>query len=98
MSYYVQGQVVLDRLRREYPEVFGTIVQEKTARARRLEMESGLSSVSPSDRITSEINAMQAAIRERFPNISTDTQVSLAMEAVADWLLTCPLRFPEVAQ
>ena len=97
MSYYVQGQVVLDRLRRDYPEVYEVIMQEKSARARQLELESLVATADPRDRITGEIRAMQAAIHTRFPNISTETQASLAMEALSDWLLTCPLNFPQVA-
>lgn len=96
MSYYVQGQVVLDRLRQDYPEIFETLMQEKAARARQLELESLLATTDPRDRVVNELRAMQQAIHSRFPNISSETQMSLAMEALADWLLTCPLSFPEI--
>jgi hypothetical protein len=97
ISYYVQGQVVLDRMRRDYPEVFEVITQEKAARARQLELESLVTTDDPRERIKYELRTMQHTIHERFPNISSETQTSLAMEALADWLLTCPLSFPEAA-
>lgn len=97
MTYYVQGQVVLDRLRRDYPQVFEVIVQEKAARARQLEMESLLRTGQAGDRVTQEIQAIQQTIQLRFPNISSETRTSLSMEALSDWLLTCPLNFREVA-
>lgn len=97
ISYYVRGQVVLDRLRRDYPVVFELIAQEKSARARRLELESQVATEDPRERIRTELRGMEGAIHERFPNISPETQISLAMEALSDWYLTCPLDFPEVA-
>jgi hypothetical protein len=94
MTYYVQGQVILERLRRDYPDIFDAIMQEKTSRARRLELDSVISTEEPRTRIRTEMNAMQEAIEARFPNISPETRVGLAMESLSDWLLTCPLDFP----
>ena len=94
MANYVRGQVVLDRLSRDFPEVFEVIIQEKSARSRQLEIESLLATGDGRERVTAEIQSMKETIQSRFPNISAETQTSLAMEALSDWLLTCPLDFP----
>lgn len=95
---YIAGQEVLDELRRDHPRVYEAVILEKAAQAHALEAVSMISSAAPSDRLQSALKEFDIQISRRFPQISSETRSIIAMEAVADWLLLCPLDLPNSSE
>lgn len=94
LDWYLSGQEILDSLR-AYPETYAKLKSAKSHRESFLiaGMVSGSASHS---RLTQSINELRAAFEEEVGELHKFSAESLAYEAVADWLLRCPLDFPVI--
>lgn len=91
IRHYLDGQNVLQSLSNEYPEMNVRARREKSDHEQFLATLTRLGSSSPSHTITSQMEAFRAKMQESLPGISEFNINQLAWEAVADWLLRCPL-------
>lgn len=93
LDWYLRGQDVLETLRK-HPDIYAKVQKAKSHHEAYLasSIASGLASHELLNETLSELRVtLEAEVRElhRFPSDM------LAHEAVADWLLRCPLDFPD---
>lgn len=94
VKWFIEGEKILAALRR-YPEAYEKVVKAKSHREKYLVRICALQSGSPADIFNEALNSyMDSVVKEAYM-LSEQTAESLAYEAVADWMLRCPLDFPE---
>jgi hypothetical protein len=96
LKWYLEGQEILEALRK-YPEVFEKVLKAKSHRENFLVMAT-VSGNTPQEILTSSIQRLRETLQEQVRELHSFSAESLAHGAVADWLLRCPLDFPEVTQ
>ena len=89
---YIDGSVVLSRLEQEIPEVYEQVIQRKANRETELETASVTNTLVPGRFFDTTLSQYKAELRG-VSGISPHAADILAREAVADWLLRCPLEF-----
>lgn len=95
LRWYLSGQVLLERIR-EYPQVYEKIIETKSHREEFLAM--GSLHGSASNVVVKEtLDAFRDTLSREAKELHEFCAEQLAHEAVADWLIRCPLDFPEVA-
>ncbi|MDH0496280.1 hypothetical protein [Comamonas aquatica] len=95
LHWYLSGQALLDRLR-EYPQVYEKVIETKSHREEFLAM--GALNDSASNVVVREtIKDFKDTLKREAKELHDFCADQLAYEAVADWLIRCPLEFPEVA-
>ncbi|MBN2559487.1 MAG: hypothetical protein JXQ75_00965 [Phycisphaerae bacterium] len=95
IQHYLKGQEVLDLLNTKYQEVFEAAIRNKGVRERFLETECLISDEAPSQLIRSTIQKFKAELL-KLDVMTEQMAETLAHEAVADWLMRCPLDFPQL--
>jgi hypothetical protein len=93
LKWYLEGQSILDALR-QYPEIFEKVLRAKAHRENLLVMAT-VSGKSPQEILTTSIQQLYEALRLEVRELHSFSAENLAHEGVADWLLRCPLDFPE---
>jgi hypothetical protein len=93
IKHYLEGQNVLEELRK-YPTAFEAIKIAKSERERYLATEVYLETGSPPEVLRKALNDIKETVRNQVPSISDPTIDAVAWEAVSDWLIRCPLDFP----
>lgn len=96
LRWYLEGQQILEALR-TYPEVYEKTLKAKSHRENFLVMAT-VSGSSPQEILTSSIQDLRQTLKNEVSELHSFSADKLAHEAVADWLLRCPLDFPEVVQ
>jgi len=95
LRWYLSGQELLERLR-DYPQVYEKVIETKSHREEFLSM--GNLHGSASNIVFLEtLKDFQETLKREAKELHTFCAEKLAAEAVADWLIRCPLQFPEVA-
>jgi hypothetical protein len=94
LRWYLDGQSVLAELRK-YPLVYEKVIRTKAHRENYLVMAS-LSNSAPHDILSSAINQMRETLLAEAKELHLFSAETLVFEAVADWLVRCPLDFPEL--
>lgn len=94
LKWYLEGQALLDALRK-YPEVYEKVLRVKNHRENYLAM-SALSNAANTEPLNAPLSALQDALKSEVRELHAFNAETLSYEAVADWLLRCPLNFPEV--
>jgi hypothetical protein len=92
VANYIGGNIVLGRLERELPETYGSIEEYKTTREANLETESFVTNRVPAEFFERTLEQYREEI-SRVPGIGPSAADTIAREAVADWLLRCPMDF-----
>jgi hypothetical protein len=95
LRWYLEGQAVMEGLRL-YPDIFEKIVRTKSHRENFLVM-AAIGGLTPHEILKSSIQGFLYDLRKEVRELHSFSVESLAYEAAADWLLRCPLNFPEVA-
>jgi hypothetical protein len=95
LDWYLKGQDILDSLR-AYPETFAKVKAAKSHRESFL-VTGIVSGRTPQDHLIQSINELRDALEQEVKELHRFSSESLAYEAVADWLLRCPLDFPEAS-
>jgi hypothetical protein len=94
VANYIGGNVVLGRLEQELPETYSTVMALKSTREANLESESALTHRVPSEFFEKTLEEYRELMAD-IPGIGLSAADTLAREAVSDWLLRCPLDFPD---
>jgi len=89
---YIAGSVVLNRLEKDYPDTFKRVVELKEQKENDLDTETLTNNSIPSAFFDETLQSFQAQLTST-PGLTQRSAVALAHEAVADWLLRCPLDF-----
>ena len=93
LTWYLNGQAVLDRLR-SYPQVYEKVVATKSHREAFLAM-SALNGSTSNEILVATLNELRDTLAREAKELHDFCAEQLAYEAVADWLIRCPLDFPE---
>ena len=94
LKWHIEGQSLLDALRL-YPEIYEKVRQAKNHQENYLAM-AGLDGAATKESLTGPLNALKVALQREVGELHAFNAETLSHEAVADWLLRCPLNFPEV--
>lgn len=95
IRHYLDGQNALAKLKDSYPEQYEQVVEAKNHREQFLATETLLSEDSPSELIQRELQRFRQTVSSDVPGISSQIADRLMYEAVADWLIRCPLEFQD---
>jgi hypothetical protein len=95
VKWYLEGQDILEALRR-HPEAHEAVLKAKSHRENYLVKICSLRRGTPSDMFDEALNGYMATVIKQAYMLAEHTVESLAYEAVADWMLRCPLNFPKV--
>lgn len=95
LKWYLVGQEMLNHLR-NYPEVYEKVVATKSHREDFLSL-SCLDGDASKGNLAQTIKSFEDELRQEVEELHGFSVESLAVEAVADWLIRCPLSFPEAA-
>jgi hypothetical protein len=95
LDWYLKGQEILEALRL-YPETYAKVQAAKSHRESFL-VTGMISGSAPQDLLIQAVSDLRATLENEVRELHSFSSESLAFEAVADWLLRCPLDFPEVA-
>lgn len=95
LRHYVEGQDTWEYLRR-FPSIHEKIFQTKRQRERFLESSWMIHSGPNNELLERALSQFMESVRASTQNLGMFTVESLAWEAVADWMLRCPLDFPGV--
>lgn len=92
----IEGQNVLEELR-NYPQAWEAIRKAKSEEERHLRIESMLHTSSNSELLMESLRSIEESVARHAPALSVGTKKAVAWEAVAEWLVRCPLDFPTTA-
>ncbi len=95
LGWYIEGQSVLEGLRK-YPQVYERVIRSKAHRENYLAMAAVGGSASH-ELLTQAVTDLRDTLQQEAKELHHFSADKLAHEAVADWLLRCPLDFPEMA-
>ena len=98
LRHFVAGQDALQQLRTKYPETFEAVVQRKAEQEHFLTTKSMLSTGAAIEVVQETLKETKTRYTDEVPGITTHTAEVLVHEAVADWLIRCPLDFIEKAK
>ena len=91
IKHYLDGQNILQGLSNQFPEMHVRCITEKGDHERFLSITTRLKLGDPGYTITSQMEKFQTKLQKALPGVSDANVEQLAWEAVADWLLRCPL-------
>lgn len=92
VAQFIGGSVVLGRLEQELPEVYQRVIEYKVSREANLEAETYVTTKVPAEFFRQTLEEYRSEL-SGVPGISGRVADTLAREAVADWLLRCPMEF-----
>jgi len=93
---HVAGQNALNGLRKDHPQIFETVDSCKSTREALLAIEASASLASPQDFLSEVLKKFRVDLLEAAP-FAAQSAEALVWEAVADWLMRCPLDFSEAS-
>lgn len=94
IKHFLEGQNILDELRR-YPQTYEKIQRVKSQRENFLATECMVPTGSPAEMLQEALRAIRQTVQKEVLGISSGTAESVSWEAVSDWLIRCPLDFPD---
>lgn len=89
---YINGDIVLKRLEHDLPDTFKHVQALKDQKESALDTETTTLKLVPSDMFHETLKSYQAQL-SKTPGLTENAARAIANEAVADWLLRCPLEF-----
>jgi hypothetical protein len=93
LKWHLEGQEVLSNLRK-YPEAYENVIRAKAHRENYLATTTLLSGGSPGQIFTTALQTLFDTVQQEAKQVSRTAAEALAHEAVADWMMRCPLDFP----
>lgn len=96
IRWWLEGQNVLDDLR-EYPEAWEAIRRAKSEQEKYLRGHCMVTDQTPYPLLLDSLNRLEQTVSDQVHALAPGSRKAVAHEAVADWLMRCPLNFPEVA-
>ncbi|WP_437954792.1 hypothetical protein WME76_24855 [Sorangium sp. So ce119] len=96
LQHYLQGQDILDTLKNKYSDVFEAAIRTKGAREAFLETHCLMAEDTPQRLLSKTLEDFKRELM-KFEMMTEQMAEALAYEALADWLMRCPLDFPQEA-
>lgn len=93
IQHYLRGQNALQSMQVRYPQLYEYAFKVKSAREEKLEYDSFISDSTAKETITQVKATLLKELSERLPGLAASSLDTLVQEAIADWLLRCPLDF-----
>lgn len=93
VKHFLEGQNILEELRR-YPDRYEYVVKAKNGQEKHLATECMLATGKPNETLLNVLKTMRSVVSANA-GLSEATTSVLGWEAVSDWLIRCPLDFPE---
>lgn len=97
VQHFLKGNAMLDSLRSSAPDLFERISGAVSARSRRLSFTGPQGGPAAGAILNTELSALVAAIKSAAPNLSEDNAEEIALGALSEWIMRCPLDFPSHA-
>ncbi|HPB21966.1 MAG TPA: hypothetical protein PLL48_06535 [Novosphingobium sp.] len=94
---FLLGNVLIDALRRSAPDLHDKVAAAIQRRARTLNFAGPQGGTLPSNILHSEIAALTSAIKEAAPTLSDANAQEIALGTISEWIMRCPLDFPDYA-
>jgi hypothetical protein len=91
---YLIRENALETLRVEHAILWERSVRCLEAEERRL-IAVGTGSGAPSDQLSESIDRIEQSLRTDLPSLTISTVTEIATGTISDWLIRCPLDFPE---
>jgi len=89
---FIHGKGVLNRLQKELPETFKRVTDLKQQKEDDLETETVLAQTVPAQIFKDTLKSFKVQL-SKTPGLSERATTAIANEAVADWVMRCPLEF-----
>ncbi|MDG3580302.1 hypothetical protein P7F60_28380 [Rhizobium sp. YJ-22] len=93
--YHLQGAALMSALRSQAPELHDNLATVIASRRRHLEF-AGPTAVTASGILNDEIMNLKEAIKGAAPNLSPENIDQLVFGTISEWIMQCPLDFPNV--
>ncbi|MCM2471293.1 hypothetical protein HGO35_21620 [Agrobacterium vitis] len=93
---FLQGNALLDALRSGSPDLHEKIMSAINSRARRLEFTGPQGGQTPGAILNTELDSLISAMRTAAPSLSEENAEQIAYGTISDWIMRCPLDFPNV--
>ncbi len=97
IKWWVEGQNVINGLR-EYPDAWESIRRVKSEQEKYLSADSMISNKQPYDMLQDALGKIEDSVKKNIAALADSSRKAVAHEAVADWLMRCPLDFPESSE
>lgn len=94
IQHFLDGQNAYEDLR-QYPEVWAIVRKAKSTQERYVGTQAMSSSETPGQILQIAITTLKEKVRVAARALADGPIDAIAFEAVADWLMRCPLDFPE---
>lgn len=93
---FLHGNALLDALRSGSPDLHEKVMSAVRSRARRLEFAGPQSSGSAGEILRAELDALVSAMHAAAPSLSAENAEQIAYGSICEWIMRCPLDFPNV--
>lgn len=93
-SAFLQGNALLDALRNGSPDLHEKVTIAIKSRARRLQFAGPQGGQSANGILHAELESLISAVQSAAPNLSTENAEQIAYGAISEWIMRCPLDFP----
>lgn len=93
-SAFLQGNALLDALRNGSPDLHEKVTIAIKSRARRLQFAGPQGGQSANGILHAELDSLIGAVQSAAPNLSTENAEQIAYGAISEWIMRCPLDFP----
>ncbi|MDF0523275.1 hypothetical protein P0R31_39465 [Bradyrhizobium yuanmingense] len=90
---FLQGRSVLDALRSSSPDLHEQIISVVANHSRRLNFAGPKGGPAPTSILNTEIDTLIDSIATVAPNLSNDLVQHIALGAISEWIMRCPLDF-----
>ncbi|TDR39634.1 hypothetical protein DFR29_11522 [Tahibacter aquaticus] len=94
IGWFLNGQNLLQILRSRAPSIHDRVLSAISRRLDLLELAGPSSSGSAETALRTEFEGLKAELKREAPHLSDANVHTIAMGALAEWLMRCPLDFP----
>ncbi|MBZ9992981.1 hypothetical protein [Mesorhizobium sp. BH1-1-4] len=90
---FLKGNALTDALRTNAPDLHEKVAAAITSRARRLAFAGPQGGPVPTNILNTELDILVTTIKGAAPSLSNANAEEIAMGAISDWIMRCPLDF-----
>lgn len=94
--FFLQGSALLEALRNGSPDLHDRILSAINSRAQRLGFVGPQAGTPAGVILGSELDTMVETLRKVAPTLSNENAEQIAYGAISEWIMRCPLDFPDV--
>ena len=94
---FLRGNGLIDALRNNAPDMHEKVTAAIQVRARTLTFAGPQGGTLPTSILNTEIASLAQAIRNAAPTLSVDNAHEIALGTISEWIMRCPLDFPDAA-